>query len=507
MYVFTEFGIGFPPRIFGIWRGRTVIRIDSLTHYDEGNMFAASGKVMKILAIEKKGEVPRAVWVGKERTSGAEYLRYPDVSSFIGLIREVHKDHVVIADMRWSLNLLPIGGFVRMTGEENPSSPTSLAALSPLKRIAVIGAGIFVNMLIPFILLPVVLLFPRDMEVGDVFVDGVLQGSPAQEAGVMRGDKILTVDGKPIDTVRDLQLAVISKAGEQTIWELERGDGSSLVEQVELVPRSNPPQRIVVERVEDPGSEISLQSARSYNDSLGLNNTLTVVNEVSDTLIEISVEDADEFLESPFVGDIIIVVSMADEMGEVSLERARDFNSALGVATEFREGPTGILVAVPPESVRRERVADNPVESIIGGWDIVVNDIIVGSAIGFYGIVVGSSDSGTATSSPVLGPVGLGQLTGELATISRPISDRVIALAILASALSLSLGIVNLLPIPALDGGRILFILIEILRGGRRISPRVEAALHTLGFIILIVLIFFVAAGDVSRILNGETFF
>jgi regulator of sigma E protease len=63
------------------------------------------------------------------------------------------------------------------------------------------------------------------------------------------------------------------------------------------------------------------------------------------------------------------------------------------------------------------------------------------------------------------------------------------------------------LPIPALDGGRIFFVLIEIIRGGRRISPNKEGLIHLIGFGILIGLVALVSIQDVVRIWNGESFF
>ena len=73
----------------------------------------------------------------------------------------------------------------------------------------------------------------------------------------------------------------------------------------------------------------------------------------------------------------------------------------------------------------------------------------------------------------------------------------------LISILSLSLGVINLLAIPALDGGRILFVLIEILRGGRKVPPDKERIVHSLGFMVMIFLLILVTFQDISRIFNS----
>ena len=76
----------------------------------------------------------------------------------------------------------------------------------------------------------------------------------------------------------------------------------------------------------------------------------------------------------------------------------------------------------------------------------------------------------------------------------------------LVALLSISLGIINLLPIPALDGGRLMFVAIEWVRRGKRISPRTEGLLHLVGFALLIGLIAVVSFFDISRILSGGSF-
>ena len=76
----------------------------------------------------------------------------------------------------------------------------------------------------------------------------------------------------------------------------------------------------------------------------------------------------------------------------------------------------------------------------------------------------------------------------------------------LTALISISLALVNILPIPALDGGRLFFILIEWVRGGKRISPRIEGIIHMAGFAALIGLIVVMSYFDVLRIISGGTF-
>ena len=70
--------------------------------------------------------------------------------------------------------------------------------------------------------------------------------------------------------------------------------------------------------------------------------------------------------------------------------------------------------------------------------------------------------------------------------------------------LSLNLAVFNLLPIPALDGGRIVFVLPELARGGRRVSVEKERLVHLIGFVVLIGLILVVSLNDIRRLIGGE---
>src|SRR6185437_12477219 len=92
------------------------------------------------------------------------------------------------------------------------------------------------------------------------------------------------------------------------------------------------------------------------------------------------------------------------------------------------------------------------------------------------------------TAPQVAGPVGIAQATGQVVQQSGWE-----ALLRLAALLSLNLAIVNILPLPMLDGGRVLFVLIEIARGGKRIAPEKEALVHLVGFALMMSFVVFIS--------------
>jgi regulator of sigma E protease len=101
------------------------------------------------------------------------------------------------------------------------------------------------------------------------------------------------------------------------------------------------------------------------------------------------------------------------------------------------------------------------------------------------------------SSLQLTGPVGIAQLTGEAAQAG------ISPLLEFAGFLSLSLAIMNLLPLPALDGGRIAFVFLEWIRRGKRVSPKTEGTVHLIGFLLLIALALVVTYQDIIRIVKG----
>jgi regulator of sigma E protease len=129
-----------------------------------------------------------------------------------------------------------------------------------------------------------------------------------------------------------------------------------------------------------------------------------------------------------------------------------------------------------------------------------------GQSVGLIGEVVGQiaalpgqlvAQRASPSNAPVVGgPIEIFRVTGQVAQYGLP------AVLKLVGILSVNLGVINIIPFPGLDGGRLLFVLI----GGifrRRLSPQVEAAIHAVGFLLLIGLLVIVSISDVRRAIGG----
>ena len=513
-----EFGFGFPPRAFGIWTGSTPISTFTHTRYDaEGGRTALRvGQMVTILGEERSDGTIDAASVTEFEKKDISTAQ-SSASVFVGKVRRIDADSIVVSEMVWSINWLPFGGFVKLKGEEDPEAKNSLANQSAITRIFVIIAGIAVNAVIPFIVFTVVVMIPVQYVAGDVVVSNVMPNSPAYEAGIRPLQKIVEVDGTPITNFNDLQSAVIKKLGEESKWVVQRGIPDPFARPAEptvhylegdtqvftVVARWDPPRHEIVDEVDNPLNQMRLGVARAYNPSVGLNDTLTVVSDgtVRDDLYEISLSDITEFVPTAKIGDAIPVTRSDDGTGIHYLD-ARKFNLELGTVTYLQEGAAGVQLQLQNPYIAARGV---PITRAIPEGIRETFGIVTLARNSIFGALSGSKNP--QFEGPVaVGPVGLSQLSGEVATADISITARVTIILTLAATLSISLAVINLLPFPGLDGGRLAFVVLEVVRGGRRISPEKENLVHLAGFVILLALIVVISFSDIARLIGGERF-
>lgn len=326
---------------------------------------------------------------------------------------------VTLGETVYSVNLLPLGGFVKLLGEEDPSHPRSLAAQPLWKRSVVIFAGAFMNFILPVVIFFVIAMVPQNVPVGQVQLQGVAPDSPAQRAGLKPGDIILGIDGHEVRNAQELAYRVRLRLGAETTWEVLR-------------------------------QKQALTAPIGAGREPGFTPTLAPVS--SETLVTHLVPRW-----RPPEGQGASGVSIATVNARFVKESSGPWAAFTGAFVQM--GETLVLF-------RNE----------ITGWII------------------------RATAPQFAGPVGIAQVTGEVAR-----AGGFVALLGLTALLSLNLAILNVLPIPMLDGGRLLFLTIEFIRRGKRISPKREALVHVIGFVVLIGVVVIVSFFDISRIVRGES--
>ena len=151
------------------------------------------------------------------------------------------------------------------------------------------------------------------------------------------------------------------------------------------------------------------------------------------------------------------------------------------------------LVGIRPglEDPRVVSRSDPPWEAIPRGFVSTWESLVL-----MKQAITGAISSGSAPEFS--GPIGIAQLTGEV-TREAGITGW-LAIAVL---LSINLAILNILPIPMLDGGRLVFVILEWIRRGKRVPPEKEGLVHLVGFALLISAIIVISANDINRLIQG----
>lgn len=388
----------------------------------------------------------------------------------------------------WSVNAIPFGGFVRVKGEDGKNmDPDSMNAKRPGQRAFFLAAGAGMNVVLAVFLM-ILVIGIEGISHQSIYIGGVNAGSPAAKAGWQIGDRIVAVNGQKVESADEIRRATSSNAGDQMTVTIERR--GKLVDTA-VVPRTNPPDGqgrvgvLLSERTIGsltildvvPGSPAAAAGLQAGGRIVSINNRTVTDDFVLAT-------ELDRFVGS----QVPIVVERNGQQVEATVAvPTKKANEDLTLTTGFK------TLELKPvfEHVPALQVVPRGFEQAYKTTTQMI-----------YGLK--ELFSSRKNLEQIAGPVGMGQLTSEL--VDKSTLPLWVTLANIAIVLSLNLALLNLLPIPALDGARLMFVLIEVLRGGRKISPQKEGLVHFAGMVVLIGLMFVIAFSDIRRIVTGQTF-
>ncbi len=137
--------------------------------------------------------------------------------------------------------------------------------------------------------------------------------------------------------------------------------------------------------------------------------------------------------------------------------------------------------------------------SVIGNSILYVHSLIKSVFMSLWFLITGKLGLGALS-----GPIGITNIVNQVVTVSAPVSGKLLALLEMTALISANLAVINLLPIPGLDGGKLLFIVIELCRGGKKVSPKVESIISMIFFGLLILLAIIIAGNDIVNIFKGN---
>lgn len=330
-----------------------------------------------------------------------------------------------IGETIYSLNAIPVGGFVRLYGEneevqdKKEESQRQFFAKSKKVRAVVTIAGVVMNFLLAFLVFSI--LYTKlgiPTQVDKVKIVEVVPNSPAQEAGLRAEDLVVFVGDSPVKSTKEFAEITQKYLGKEIILEIAR-------------ERGNPCQTL--------GAEVG--EVRTSSEK------------------EISCH-----------GENMVVSIVPREKPPES------------------EGPLGVVIS--NTELKFYPFWEMPFRGAIEG----VKESLVwsGLILGVLGEMFRQLVTTGEIPRYIAGPVGIFQVTGQVAKLG--------SLAVLQflGILSINLAIVNILPLPALDGGRLLFIGIEAI-SGRRVKPKIEAIVHQVGLVLLIILLVLITYNDLLR--------
>lgn len=433
-----EFGFGLPPRAFGVWRSKGYFfinqeRIEIPRNFDlkmdweqmQGKSVSISVDrvndklTLRSLAYEQVNKLSsgglfesREVLLGadgkpaKEEQEVKQTLKFGKSQGEIkidGFIRDLHPGTL------FSVNWIPLGGFVRPKGEGDPNVPGGLASANPWKRLGVLVAGPLMNLLTAVVVFALIIGMSGLPVAGPVMISGVEANSPAAQAGFVAGDKVVRINGVEVASIAELRGQVLANLDTEIPVIVERNGAT---ETLLVTPLSN--------RGENRGAMgVALEPAAIRPASIG----------------------------ESLVGGVALTSANAIMI--------------LSIPKMLLDG----LIA--PEEAR--------MVGLVGMFDM------------FSQAVERDTETRQQAEQAVEG--------GEPAPMPSNYTLSLLAM------LSVSLGVFNLLPIPALDGGRILFTLPEILFK-RRIPHQFENAVNSVAFLLLIGLMLFVNLQDIINPAN-----
>ncbi len=344
-----EFGFGYPPRIFGIQKSK------------KDNRWHVIGRFSKKKNPEENGDVV------------------------------------------YSINWIPVGGFVKIKGEQGDTrkDKDSFSSKKIWQRVVVLSAGVVMNLILAFIIISIGFglglpsmvgdSLPQSAEVKDrrLQIVEVIEDSPSKAAGLELGDTIKSIDGTSVVTISDFQDYIQPRADSEVALRIGRGDE---------------------------------------------------------------------------VLDKIIIPKDYEESGEAKI-------GAWLAETGIVSYPWYVAIWMGAKTT-----ISITWQIIVAFYDIIKNFVIT-----------------QQVSADIAGPVGIAVMTGQVVKLG------FIYILQFTAILSINLVILNFMPFPALDGGRVFLLIIEKIRG-KPLNQRIEAAIHNIGFLLLLLLLVIITFRDVFRI-------
>ncbi|PKN13806.1 MAG: RIP metalloprotease RseP [Deltaproteobacteria bacterium HGW-Deltaproteobacteria-4] len=387
-------------------------------------------------------------------------------------------------ETEYMICVIPLGGYVLMLGEggtiegdgevETPEDASRSFAAKPVGiRSLIIAAGPLTNLVLPFLILPLAFMLgvsvPAYIE-QPATTGYVVAGSPAAAAGFQANDRIVAINNSPVTTWESVNNILLSHAGttleievqraqEQLVLSLSDGGIDGLMA-VGLLP----PQEAVVGTL----------AAGMPADAAGL--------KVGDRILAIDGQSVKSWYD---LKDLIRTGAGSGQSFKV--QRADGTLTTLTMTAQAKDGEYIIGISPQMKTIEKRYA---PLAAIGAGWNRA-NELIE-----LTYLFIGKLFTGHVSSDNIGGPISVVQIAGQAAQTD------VASIFLILAFLSIQLGILNLLPIPILDGGHLFFNLIEVIIR-RPLSLRIREIAQQVGLALLLLLMLLAFYNDITRLVMG----
>ena len=380
----------------------------------------------------------------------------------------------VKGNTRYSLKLFPIGGSCMMVGEDGEEDgPGSFGHASVWGRISVVAAGPIFNFILAFVF---ALVITSVMGYDPPKVLSVEENSPAEEAGLQVGDIITSFQGKHISIGRDISLY-------ESLYGMQQ-------DQIKMT-------------VKRDGKKIDLnfKAASEKKYMLGFSYVPDGEPEITEVFVDGAMMKA-----GVLAGDVITAVD------GTKVSTGEELQTYLG---EHPLGENAVTITVSRDGKEKEFTVQPTVRTQVS-TGFVYN--LYREKTNFFGVLkysavevrywisstidsLGLLIKGSFRVNDLSGPVGIVDAIGSSVEEAKSEGTVVMWMQMFywAILLSANLGVMNLLPLPALDGGRLVFLLIEAVTK-KKVNPNIEGMIHFAGFVLLMALMVFVFMNDIKRL-------
>lgn len=387
----------------------------------------------------------------------------------------------------WALSAIPLGGYVKMLdeapGDADPATRHAAFNTQPLlRRVAIVAAGPAANLLLAVLLYAVLNLWGTQQPAA--ILASPPAGTPAAMAGVQTGDTITAVDGQAVASWLQVRWRLLGPltAGGQVDLTVE--DPHHVARQLTLNlvgqmpdPETADPLAVAGLELQAPLARIGILSEDGVAKAAGLR-----PGDVIQAIGAQQKPSAQAFVQAirqhPDQAVPLTVQRQADLLAlSVTPARVMEADQAIGrIGAQVEAQQTMVLV--------RLGLLDSLGSGLRDTWDVSLLSVRM----------MGQMVMGAVSWRNISGPVTIAEYAGQTARIGLEAYLRFLAL------LSISIGVLNLLPIPMLDGGHLLFYLIEAVRGGRPVSQRTRDLSTRVGMSLVLVLMFLALFNDFSRL-------